>query len=62
MNRCAFCHGKFGLVRHESHGHQFCSARCKHDYQKQRQEQSRVSQFLRWVRPGSAAERDPVKR
>lgn len=55
MNRCAFCHGKFGLVRQELHGHQFCTARCKRDFDKQRHENSRVAQWLRWMKPGEGA-------
>jgi hypothetical protein len=49
MNGCAFCRGKFGLVRREAYGRQFCSTRCKDDYQKHRQQHSRVSQFLQWL-------------
>ena len=27
-NRCAYCHGKFGLVRHRRGARAFCSRKC----------------------------------
>jgi hypothetical protein len=36
VNRCAYCHGRFGLVRYRHFGRQFCSDagrhRCKQLY------------------------------
>jgi hypothetical protein len=36
-NHCAYCHGKFGLVRHRRVSKSFCSQRC-------------VDQHKAWVR------------
>lgn len=32
MNSCSKCRGKFGLIRHNWWGHQFCSKNCKAAY------------------------------
>jgi hypothetical protein len=31
-NHCAYCHGKFGLVRHQRAFKSFCSQRCVDQY------------------------------
>lgn len=60
MKACETCGGKFGLVRHYHYRHQFCSERCLNMFRhrlKQAQQAVRVLQFLQWLRPPIAPQR-----
>lgn len=51
MHRCAYCHGRFGLVRYRHFGRQFCSDRTRNRCQQRyladhaRQLSIRIGQF-----------------
>ena len=52
MANCAHCQAKIGLINYKKVGPlYFCNSRHHDDYRKERQQESRVIEFLRWLRP-----------
>jgi endogenous inhibitor of DNA gyrase (YacG/DUF329 family) len=52
MKRCAYCAGKFGLIRHRWYQRQFCSKKCRDQFlEKLAADRERVRRWLRFLQP-----------
>jgi hypothetical protein len=50
MTRCAYCGGKFGLIRHRWYAQQFCRKKCRVSYlNKLAEDRQRLTRWLNFI-------------